>query len=52
MELDASTGNGSITTRLPILTTSAGDEDHIVGTIGAGEADLFVKTSNGSVMVQ
>ena len=52
MKLDASTKNGSVTTRFPILTTSLGDERHVVGTIGAGEAELFVRTSNGSVMIQ
>ena len=52
VKLDASTVNGSVTTRLPILTTSPGDERHLVGTIGAGDAELFVRTSNGSVMIQ
>ncbi len=52
VKLDASTRNGSVTTRFPILTTSLGDERHVVGTIGAGEAKLFVRTINGSVMIQ
>ena len=52
VKLDASSGNGSVTTRLPILTTSPGDKRHLVGTIGAGDAELFVRTSNGSVMIQ
>ena len=52
VELDASTSNGSVTTRLPILTTSAGDKHHLVGTIGAGDAELFVRTSNGSVTIR
>ena len=52
VEIDASTRNGFVTTRLPILTTSPGDERHLVGTIGAGDAELFVRTSNGSVMIQ
>jgi hypothetical protein len=52
VELDASTSNGSVTTSLPILTTNFGDEHHIVGTIGSGDADLFVRSSNGSVTVQ
>ena len=52
VNLDASTGNGSVTIGLPILTTSPGDEHHQVGTIGAGDAELFVRTSNGSVMIQ
>ena len=52
VNLDASTSNGSVTTKLPFLTTSTGDEDHLVGTIGTGESDLFVRTSNGSVTIQ
>ena len=52
VKLDASTRNGSVTTRLPILTTSPGDKRHLVGTIGAGDAELFVRTSNGSVTIQ
>ena len=52
VKLDASTGNGSVTTKFPVLTTSRGDERHLVGTIGAGDAELHVRTSNGSVMIQ
>ena len=52
VKLDASSGNGSVTARLPILSTSPGDEHHLVGTIGAGDAELFVRTSNGSVTIQ
>ena len=52
VQLDASTVNGSVTTRIPILTTSPGDERHLVGTIGAGDAELFVRTTNGSVLVR
>ena len=52
VKLDASTGNGSITTRFPILTASPGDERHLVGTIGNGDAELLVRTSNGSIMIE
>ena len=52
VKLDASTRNGSVTTRFPILTTSPGDERHLVGTIRAGDAELFVRTSNGSIKIQ
>jgi len=52
VELDASTSNGSVPSKLPILTVSTGDEDHLKGTIGDGEAVLFVRKSNGSVSVQ
>ena len=50
--LDASTSNGSIDTEYPILTSSPGDEHHLVGAIGAGEAELIIRTSNGSVAIR
>ena len=52
VKLDASTSNGSVNTEYPILTSSPGDEHHLVGTIGAGEAVLLVRTSNGSVVIR
>jgi len=52
VKLDASTSNGSVDTRLPILTTSPGDPHRLVGTIGTGDAELFVETSNGSVVIR
>ena len=52
VELDASSSNGSVTSKRPILTTGTQDEKHIVGTIGNGDADLLIRTSNGSVTIQ
>ena len=52
VELDASTANGSVATELPILTTSSGDQRRLVGTIGAGDAELYVRTSNGPVTIR
>ncbi len=52
LTLDASTSNGTVTTSLPILTTSSGDKRHLMGTIGAGDAELFARTSNGSITIQ
>ena len=52
VKIDASTVNGTVTTRLPILTTSTGGGRHVVGTIGTGDADLYARTTNGSVVVQ
>ena len=67
VKLDASTGNGSVTTKLPIRTTSLENNssdsgfpfpwrfethENVVGTIGAGEVALLVRTSNGSVTVE
>ncbi len=51
VRLDATTSNSTVTSRLPVLTTSAGD-NHLAGTIGDGEAELRVHSSNGSVTIQ
>ena len=52
VKLDGSTSNGSIDTDHPILTSSTGDQHHLVGIIGKGEAALLVRTSNGSVAIK
>jgi hypothetical protein len=51
VRLDATTSNSTVTSRLPVLTTSAGD-NHLAGTIGDGEAELRVHSSNGAVTIQ
>jgi DUF4097 and DUF4098 domain-containing protein YvlB len=51
VSLDASTSNGEINITLPI-TTSLVEKDHIVGTIAGGEADLYIRTSNGDVTIR
>jgi hypothetical protein len=52
LKLDGSTSNGSVTSDYPILTTSVGDQHHLVGIIGDGESTLMVRTSNGSVTIR
>lgn len=51
VELDASTSNGDVTCELSITATTTSDE-HLVGTIGDGEADLYIRTSNGNVIIR
>ena len=51
VSLDASTSNGDVTCELPITATVTGDE-HLVGTIGDGEANLYIHTSNGNVAIR
>ena len=51
VRLDASTSNGTVTSSLPIVAASTGDT-YLAGTIGDGEAELTIHTSNGSVTVQ
>ncbi len=49
--LDALTSNGDVTSELPITATTTSD-DHLVGKIGDGEADLYIRTSNGDVTIR
>jgi hypothetical protein len=51
VNLDASTSNGSVESDLAITTESFGD-NQIKGKIGDGEAELRVRTSNGSIRVK
>jgi hypothetical protein len=52
IKIDASTTNGEIKhPDVPILTTKA-KTDHVVGTIGAGEAELYIQTTNGDVNIK
>ena len=52
IQLDASSANGSVTSERPILTTSSEDQRRLVGTIGDGDAELYVRTSNGSITIR
>jgi DUF4097 and DUF4098 domain-containing protein YvlB len=49
--LDAETSNGDVTCDLPIQATVTSDE-RLVGKIGEGEADLYIRTSNGDVEIR
>jgi len=51
VNLDASTSNDDVTCKLAINATTTSDE-HLVGIIGDGEADLYIKTSNGDVTIK
>jgi len=51
VSLDASTSNGKVNSERPILATVT-KEDHIVGSYGDAEADLRIRTSNGSVTIR
>ena len=52
LNLDASTSNGEVKhPGLAILATKT-DADHLIGTIGAGEAELYIETSNGDVVIK
>ena len=51
-KIDASTSNGRVTSDLPAMTASQQDKRHLVGAIGDGEADLLVRSSNGSISIE
>jgi len=51
VSLDASTSNGDVSSGLPILVTVMKDKE-LSGTIGDGEADLYIRTSNGDVTIR
>jgi DUF4097 and DUF4098 domain-containing protein YvlB len=51
VSLDAKTSNGVVTCEL-VITATLNKESHIVGTIGAGEAELYIRTSNGDVTIR
>ena len=52
ISLDASTSNGEVKhPDVAILTTKA-KTDHVIGTIGAGEAELYIETTNGDVVIR
>ncbi len=50
--IDASTSNGEIKHPDVAILATQTDSDHLVGTIGAGQADLFIETSNGDVVIE
>jgi len=51
VRVEASTSNGTVKSELPILATETG-KNRLVGTLGDGEADLHVETSNGAITIR
>jgi hypothetical protein len=49
--LDAETSNGDVSCELPIVATVI-KKDRLVGEIGAGMSDLYIRTSNGDVNIK
>ena len=52
LKIDATTSNGSITSKLSDMAASIDEKNHLVGTIGDGEAQLVIQTSNGAVSIE
>ena len=52
VNIDASTSNGQIEHPDVAILATETDSDRLVGTIGAGQADLYIETSNGAVVIK
>jgi DUF4097 and DUF4098 domain-containing protein YvlB len=51
VNVDASTSDGKVSSNLAILATVT-ETNHLIGKIGAGEAALYINTSNGDVTIK
>ena len=51
VKLDATTSNGEIICKLPIVATETG-VNRLVGVVGEGDAVLVIETVNGSITIQ
>ena len=51
LNINASTSNGEVKHPDVAILATKTDTDHLVGTIGAGEAELYIETSNGDVVI-
>lgn len=52
VKVDASSSHGSVNSDIPITVASSMRDNHLVGVIGNGNAELLIEASNGSVMIQ
>ena len=51
VRLDAATTNGSVASSITLTATSRHEKRRLVGVIGDGEAELVIRTTNGSVQI-
>ena len=52
VKLDAETGNGKISSELPITITGRSNDDQLTGDIGDGNSSLRIRTSNGDITIK
>ena len=52
VKLDAETGNGKISSELPITITGRSNDDQLTGEIGVGSSSLEIRTSNGDITIK
>ena len=52
LNIDASTSNGEVKHPDVAILATKTDTDHVIGTIGTGQAELYVETSNGEVTIK
>lgn len=51
VKIDAQTSHGQVKCELPVTSTATAGRSHFTGTIGNGDAELSIRTSNGSVNI-
>ncbi len=51
VKLDAETGNGKISSELPITITGRSNDDQLTGDIDDGSSSLKIRTSNGDITI-
>ena len=52
LRIDARTSNGRVRSELQASKVTSEDKNHLVATIGEGEGELFIRTTNGSVLIE
>ena len=52
LRIDARTSNGRVRSELPDSNVTSQDRNHLVATIGVGDGELFIRTTNGSVLIE
>lgn len=52
LKIDARTSNGKVRSELQASTVTLEEKNHLVATVGEGEGELFVRTTNGSVHIE
>ena len=52
LRIDARTSNGRVRSELPASNVTSQERNHLVATIGVGDGELFIRTSNGSVLIE
>lgn len=52
LRIDACTSNGRVRSELPVSNVTSQDKNQLVATVGDGDGELFIRTTNGSVLIE